>query len=186
MYPQLKKCVDCEQSKPTMSFPGYKEKSSGKIYRRTRCRECYNAYLRTLERRPAKAGLYGPTIVCVKCGEEKAKEAYYWNTSSGYINKKCKPCFDAANNYKERSRRLRTECLKAYGNCCACCGEAEPIFLTFDHVNDDGAEHRTKVSAGYSMYIWLKKNEYPDTIQVLCYNCNNAKKLGGCPHKVEL
>ena len=32
-----------------------------------------------------------------------------------------------------------------YGWVCACCGEAEPLFLTIDHVNNDGADVEKKL-----------------------------------------
>jgi len=67
---------------------------------------------------------------------------------------------------------------------CACCGERTDIFLTIDHVNEDGAEHRRRIGArsGSDIYSWLIKNDYPDGFQVLCFNCNWAKSRGGCPH----
>jgi hypothetical protein len=58
-------------------------------------------------------------------------------------------------------------------------------FLTVDHINNDGAEHRRKIGAGIcSLYWWLKKNHFPDGFQILCYNCNGARARnnGVCPH----
>jgi hypothetical protein len=37
---------------------------------------------------------------------------------------------------------IREDVIAAYGGRCACCGEFERDFLTLDHVNNDGAEHR--------------------------------------------
>lgn len=33
-----------------------------------------------------------------------------------------------------------------YGRECKCCGETEPIFLTLDHINDDGSAQRRKAA----------------------------------------
>lgn len=83
--------------------------------------------------------------------------------------------------------RIRAKAIAHYGGACACCGESESIFLTFDHVNGDGAAHRREMgySGGHAIVFWLRKHNYPDTIQLLCYNCNMAKAFGryGCPHK---
>ncbi len=84
---------------------------------------------------------------------------------------------------KYTTRRL--EVLSAYGGKCACCGETQPEFLTIDHINNDGAKHRREIGAGgTSLYGWLKKNKYPkDGFQLLCWNCNCAKRTSGsCPH----
>lgn len=84
-------------------------------------------------------------------------------------------------------RQLRRAALDHYGRICACCGEAEEIFLTIDHINNDGAAHRRAIGKGRAAHIyrWLVKNGYPEGFQVLCYNCNVAKYLDplGCPHQ---
>jgi len=108
----------------------------------------------------------------------------------------CKSCAndlvtDWVKTHKEERRiitamyreRLRNEVLDAYGSHCACCGETKRHFLTIDHINNDGAEHRRKVGHTYS---WLKKNNFPPGFQVLCYNCNCSKGFyGQCPHITE-
>jgi len=69
---------------------------------------------------------------------------------------------------------------------CACCGEREIRFLTIDHINNDGAEHRKTANVGGGQQIigWLIKNDFPEGFQILCYNCNMAKgHYGECPHK---
>ena len=73
-----------------------------------------------------------------------------------------------------------------YGDKCACCGEKHKVFLTLDHVNNDGAAHRKSLSgsgrAGTWFHWWLVKNNFPDGFQILCWNCNWGKRMGGCPH----
>lgn len=89
---------------------------------------------------------------------------------------------------------LKLEVLKEYGNECVCCQEDKIEFLTIDHVDGTGAEHRKSLgldygrdrgTGGHNFYRWLKKNNYPrDNFQILCFNCNAAKHMyGKCPHK---
>lgn len=85
----------------------------------------------------------------------------------------------------ERRRTLRLEAIAAYGGACVCCGETEEAFLQFDHVNDDGKQHRADMGGVKEQYAWMKKMEYPDSIQLLCANCHMAKTTRGlCPHTV--
>lgn len=81
---------------------------------------------------------------------------------------------------------LRKETFDAYGGRCACCGEDQLEVLTIDHVNNDGAEHRKITGAGSRFYAWLRKEGFPQDgrFQILCFNCNIAKKIyGTCPHQ---
>ena len=37
---------------------------------------------------------------------------------------------------------------------------------------------------GEKLNSWLKKNDYPDGFEVLCWNCNLTKgSFGHCPHE---
>lgn len=116
----------------------------------------------------------------------------------------CKSCKSPTNGYlycdyhRARKRettvrnnvRVKIEVFTAYGGCiCACCGERELRFLTIDHINNDGAEHRrqlfgkSKQIGGSRLYRVLKKQGYPPGFQVLCFNCNITKGFfGECPH----
>lgn len=62
-----------------------------------------------------------------------------------------------------------------------------PQFLTIDHINGDGWQHRQieGIQPGTQLYRWLKRNGFPkDRFQLLCFNCNCAKSIYGvCPHK---
>lgn len=77
------------------------------------------------------------------------------------------------------------EALRHYGGInptCKCCGESNMKFLTIDHIEGGGSEHR-RGSAKGGIGFWLKKNEYPDGFQILCFNCNCGKGIYGvCPH----
>ena len=76
----------------------------------------------------------------------------------------------------------RNAAITHYGGSCAYCGESIEVFLTFDHVNDDGGEFRKQkngTNRGLNMGRWLRQNNYPANIQLLCSNCNSAKaKIG--------
>ena len=82
---------------------------------------------------------------------------------------------------------VRDEVYAAYGGYkCACCGETEKLFLSIDHINNDGAEHRRthKLKTGEQLHRWLRRNNFPSGFQVLCMNCQWGKRDGGvCPHQ---
>lgn len=84
---------------------------------------------------------------------------------------------------RDERARLRREAFDHYGWACACCGEDGPEFLTIDHINNDGANHRAAIGNA-SIPRWLKKNGFPEGFQTLCFNCNCAKGIHGvCPHE---
>jgi hypothetical protein len=96
---------------------------------------------------------------------------------------------------KKYNLKLKRQVMDAYGGHCACCGEIELVFLTIDHVEDNGAEHRREIAAakgnswgqaGSPTYRWLRDNGFPAGFQVLCANCNCGKQWNGgiCPHQV--
>ena len=70
-----------------------------------------------------------------------------------------------------------------YGGKCICCGETEPLFLTVDHIDGGGTKHRKEINKS-SMNRWIIENNYPDDLQLLCWNCNcgRARNNGVCPH----
>jgi hypothetical protein len=94
---------------------------------------------------------------------------------------------------KKYHRDLKAEMIEAYGGMCECCGETIKTFLTLDHINNDGAEHRKLlgINSKCSNSIWLdlKRKGWPkDNYRLLCFNCNSgrAKNVEGgyiCPHE---
>ena len=147
---------------------------------------------------------------CKKCGEMKPVEQFQKDRRSQTGHRQpCQACKNKAraewskrNPEKERRRvkrerqkkrrrerarypALRQNLLAAYGGRCACCGETTPEFLTVDHINNDGREHRRACAMARSkFYYWLEKKKFPkDNFQLLCMNCNTAKfRYGECPH----
>ena len=93
--------------------------------------------------------------------------------------------------HKEAHQRLKIEVFKAYGGPkCSCCGEFRLEFLSIDHVNGGGRQHRQQVYGkkdGGNLYAWIKGNGYPHGFRVLCFNCNCAHGFSGyCPHETEV
>jgi hypothetical protein len=85
-------------------------------------------------------------------------------------------------------RKRKRRAMDAYGGKCSCCGEAELAFLTIDHIDGNGAEHRREIKnrGGGTFYAWLHSHGYPDGFQVLCANCNLGRHINGgiCPHLI--
>ena len=76
-------------------------------------------------------------------------------------------------------RKVKEEVLTHYGNGkCACvkCDFADIRALSIDHINGGGVSHRRNIKCGgSSLYIWLRKNKYPEGYQTLCMNCQFIK-----------
>lgn len=90
----------------------------------------------------------------------------------------------AQTKYREK---LRLEVVAAYGGKCSCCPEDHPDFLTLEHVNHDGKQHRSLMKGNYGTYRDLKRRGWPKKgYTILCWNCQMATRFGGvCPHKRE-
>lgn len=89
-----------------------------------------------------------------------------------------------AAKFKYREK-CKVETIKFYSNGsmnCLYCGYSDLDALVLDHINDDGAAHRkllgisSRGSAGMNTYEALKREGYPDGLQVLCANCNTKKQ----------
>ena len=85
---------------------------------------------------------------------------------------------------RKRYQGERETVFAHYGGKCSClgCEESNPMFLTIDHINNDGAERRRNGERSYADII---KAGYPEDLQILCANCNLGKLRNGgvCPHK---
>jgi hypothetical protein len=92
-----------------------------------------------------------------------------------------KPEFPTAIQQKriDIAKALKLQCIEKYGKICPC-GENHIDTLTLHHINNDGAEHRKKMSnrGGFAFYLYLIKNNFPDNppLQVLCINCNFKRR----------
>jgi hypothetical protein len=90
--------------------------------------------------------------------------------------------------HREKYAEVRLDVLTHYSGSpskCSCCGEDNIKFLTIDHINNNGAKDRKKHRSTWAFFIWIKKNNYPEGLQILCYNCNMGRAYndGVCPHK---
>ena len=130
--------------------------------------------------------------ICRQCSQVKTVENFYRSSETGRYRPWCKSCMaDLAkrsrpwSKIKQRANfaKCRREVLDAYGGKCVCCGESNAVFLTMDHVNNDGSEHRKQV--GVSGVMWkIRSQGFPPNFQILCRNCNWAKyALGSCLHQ---
>jgi len=157
-------CTECDQAKPRSEFYERKQ-ADGTPIAPTRCKDCHRA---------ARKRWY-----------DKNREAIIAKQHEFYLANRDQEIA----RMKKRADRRRDEVLNAYGGQCACCGETRRMFLTIDHVNNDGAEHRRQIGGKSATRIlrWLCENGYPPGFQVLCWNCNHAKHLNGgvCPHQEE-
>ena len=104
----------------------------------------------------------------------------------------CQECRDKRNKKSVQKRKDDIDCVLAhYGRMCACCGESEPVFLTIDHKDNDGSQHRKET--GRNTYMVLvrehrKTGIWPENFQILCYNCNISRWRNGgeCAHKTRI
>lgn len=87
-----------------------------------------------------------------------------------------------------RLESARATILKHYGAACSCCGESEPIFLTIDHMNNDGGDRRKAAGSAVWEYVLIaraiQEGKPPTDLRILCFNCNcgRARNGGVCPH----
>lgn len=131
------------------------------------------------------------TFVCWTCGEGKPATEYYGHVTWGRKkdcngrNRDCKVCVRAKTQVEAVAyrSRIKARVMAAYGNACACCGEAEPDFLSIDHIAGRKAHGHSREIKGDRLYREIVREDFPDTYQVLCHNCNFAKGMRGeCPH----
>lgn len=145
---------------------------------------------------------------CADCTEWKLFTEFYKKKGrKDPYHSYCKGCLKIRNktNYQKNNVQRRTwqrdhnakikqQVYDAYGNVCACCGEDNPFFLSIDHVNNDGADHRRSLGAdptsgvirgvGMQLYYEIIREDFSERFQILCYNCNCGKARNGgiCPH----
>jgi hypothetical protein len=91
--------------------------------------------------------------------------------------------------YPAKKDKLKTEVLTHYGNgklACVCCGTTGLVFLTLDHIHGREANDRgPNKKDGRALCAYVKRNNYPEGFQTLCWNCNSGRQInkGICPHK---
>lgn len=123
------------------------------------------------------------------------KEVWYPKNKEKHIKlvaaRRVRPEVRKQTNANAKATRDKTKAwvIQQYGGRCSCpnCPETDVRFLTLDHVKGDGNLHR-KTTKYASLYTWAKKNNYPDTLRLLCWNCNCGRyhNNGVCPHELIL
>lgn len=184
----MKRCPKCGVEKPDEDFLP----KTGKGRLRPYCHPCWTQYGR--ERRqanPEKFRTYVRNWSHRNWDHEKRRQ-YEWRKRNPEKYLEHQHRWQKANrNTKANDLRLkhRNAVYAHYGEHCACCGEPERMFLTIDHVNNDGAVHRKTLkgkigSGGSSFFAWLVRSGFPSGFQTLCRNCNWGKHAnsGVCPH----
>lgn len=149
-------------------------------------------------RRRSKDGKYCCSVRCrglrQRRHESKAeKDAEYYRNNASHIRDRAlgyyrEHAVDIIERRRQKDRQLKREIVDAYGGKCECCEESTIEFLTIDHINGDGAEHRRKIGGkGRRIYAEIKREGFPkDRYRLLCLNCNISLGFYGyCPHHPE-
>jgi hypothetical protein len=129
--------------------------------------------------------------------ERAASRRYYQRNRERRLNEAKKYYGRYAKSESEKLRAKKNLILEHYGAKCSCPGCDVTIrdFLTFDHIGGWKKVHpgRETRLPPKSFYAWIIKNNFPDTIRVLCMNCNWAIRegyrsggSGKCPHENEI
>lgn len=164
LNPSHANCSACGEFKLMASS---RRSKSGRKYYRKRCVQCW-------------------TILRADYSKEwSVKNAVY--LKEYHARKYEKNRVSLNENARRYYRKLQKIVFDHYGNECACCGENETIFLSIDHVNNDGAKHRKKIGVGHILFRWIIDNKFPKALQLLCCNCNLGKHRNGgvCPHEAK-
>jgi len=153
-------CNICHLPKPITNFmtKGYHTLQDGSrvTYRNPSCRKCVREQKRQ-------------DHICMMCHRPAS-------TGANHCEKHLQLMRDSIKRRKARDKALA---FKHYGEQCAYCKNSSLLFLTIDHINNDGAAHRRNLRTGgqngHDIYAWLRKRNYPEGFQTLCYNCNCVK-----------
>jgi len=180
----MKTCTQCKRNLPRTSF--YKHPQGDGFG--AHCKECHKIYSHNGYLKKRK-----------EIGDEKWREKgrevmMRWRKNNP--QKALEKSRFYREKYREKYRENRRKKLldltksvyKKYGGKCTCCNESNWRFLSLDHVKNDGFLHR-KTTTVRHLSEWAYKNNYPDTLQLLCFNCNLGRAMRGgkdkiCPHKL--
>lgn len=186
----MKTCPRCKETKEDTEF--HRNPTTGRLA--SYCNPCKRVWEK--ERRKSHKEAYNARArEWRKANPDKANAATYkWRRENPDKWQAAYKRWASGNRLEyeaERRQMVRDEVFTAYGGYrCACCGETEPMFLTIDHINNDGADHRRELKTligggGSAFFAWLRKNKFPTGFQVLCRNCNWGKHANGgiCPHQ---
>jgi hypothetical protein len=117
-------------------------------------------------------------VLCRNCNQSLGYDGYCPHTGN--------KCNEVAIETKWRKRYvvLRKSVLDLYGGCCQCCGINYYEFLAIDHVLENGAEERRKITPERFLSKLLSIGRIQPDYRLLCHNCNSSLWYNGyCPHK---
>jgi hypothetical protein len=158
-----KQCSRCRQTKPLSEFHRNAKSSDGHKYECKRCR----------------LGLDDPERRAALMNRSRELEDMYRANSEYQADRNAR--------FRDSHARRRRTVIDNLGGKCVCCGETEIVFLTVDHIEGGGNDHRRQLGgSSQNLYRWLIKKGFPDGFQVLCFNCNQGKHVNGgvCPHQI--
>ncbi len=138
--------------------------------------------------------------VCIKCKKVLSLDSFCKNKRyKDGLHTYCRSCNSANTKrwglrnkkkqkeiYRRHGAKLKRQVIDAYGGECACCGISTIEFLTIDHINKNGKEHRKRFPEGWGVYRDLIRRNFPNEgYRVLCMNCNFATRyINTCPHEL--
>src|SRR5215831_5285773 len=137
----MKRCKGCGKRKALREFRRHNDNG-----RRPHCNEClgvrYRAWSEVSKR-----------WVADYCRRWRQKNEGIVDSASTFIDR---AAGRGVKNGLTPYFRMRHAAILAYGGYrCACCGVDEPMFLTIDHLNNDGTSHRRQIGFGGTMiYTW--------------------------------
>jgi hypothetical protein len=162
----MKECTKCNKTLDVFAFESIQNKSSGISL-------SFTAATRN---------------ICIGCNKQYHQQ--YWSEKRLKINATRKATYHRTPELSKakvlsKYHKIKTKIFDHYGYKCSCCGETEPRFLSIEHKNLDGAEHRRNKRTN-GVYFDIIKANYPDSYEILCMNCNWSQRYGEpCPHKNE-
>ena len=169
-------CSKCKETKPLNQFHKSPATKDGHL---SVCKVCKAAYMKIRYGQERLKLQEMDAVGDPKAAEYRALKVR--NTRKWQRNNR-----DRHNQIARNWRRsVVMEAIVAYGGKCYCCGESNSMFLTLDHINNNGAEEKRTNRATISLAYWARRNNWPDTLQLACYNCNCGRYRNGgiCPHQ---
>lgn len=162
------KCINCEET--IYDFLNIDHiHNNGKLERELYGDELYRRYVK-LSLDDLKSNYQ---IMCWNCNWMKHRNKLTISKSSMKIS--------------QEYYKLRYLIINHYGMHCNCCGIQYIHILTIDHINGDGylfKKNNPKVGQGLGFFKWIIQNNFPKDLQILCRNCNCAKRNSKqCPHE---
>jgi len=134
----IRQCKKCHKIRPLVEFPYY---DRGQGRRRHECIECNRIRVESHHKKNKERRL------------KRARERYAQNPSKYWSSEQIERAKCLA---RQKNAELRNIVIKRYGGVCVCCGEAEPKFLTMDHVENNGQHMRKNVhGTGVAVYRWI-------------------------------